>query len=173
MSHEYTTRIATTSDVDLLRELGVKTFSDTFREFNTPENMRIYLMKNFSRQQIEEEVTDPAGEFLLVYDGDVCVGYARMRTSKTPNELVAPAVEIERLYAVKEYIGKNVGGALMNSCLARAKEKKFKTVWLGVWEKNIRAIRFYEKYGFAKFGDHIFMLGDDAQTDWLMKKNVA
>ena len=81
-------------------------------------------------------------------------------------------IEIERIYVRKEYLGKKVGGLLMKKCLELAQQKGYTLVWLGVWEHNAKAIAFYEKWGFEKFGSHAFLLGNDLQTDWLMKKNL-
>ena len=80
------------------------------------------------------------------------------------------ALEIARIYAVQKSIGKGVGRALMQHCIEIARQRNFRIIWLGVWEKNQKAITFYSKWGFEKFGDHMFMLGNDPQTDWLMKK---
>jgi len=173
MTKEYSIRLATKTDLDLLQALGIKTFSETFGQYNTAENMRLYLEKSFSRQQLETELNDPSAVFLLAYDDDVTAGYARLRQGEQPEGLNSvSALEIERIYAVQEYIGKQAGRKLMEACIRYAKEKGFDTIWLGVWELNARAIRFYEKYGFEKFGEHVFMLGTDAQTDWLMKKTL-
>ena len=173
MSKEYSIRIADLQDVKLLQTLGRQTFSDTFGEHNTAENMRVYLDQNFSDATIEAELRDDAAEFLLLYDDQVCAGYARVRRSETPDGLLKPALEIQRIYVAKEYHGKGAGAALMSDCIDRAGQNEFKTIWLGVWEKNVRAIKFYEKYGFTRFGEHVFTLGDDTQTDWLMKKNLT
>jgi ribosomal protein S18 acetylase RimI-like enzyme len=81
-------------------------------------------------------------------------------------------VEIERIYSIREMIGKGVGKKLMEKCLAIAREKNKKEIWLGVWEFNYPAIEFYKRWGFEKFGEHHFPVGLDPQTDWLMKKRV-
>jgi ribosomal protein S18 acetylase RimI-like enzyme len=173
MTKEYSIRTATKNDLSLLQSLGIRTFSETFSQYNTAENMRLYLEKSFSRQQIEAELDDPSAVFLLAYDDDVTAGYARLRQGTNAEGLNSVnALEIERIYAVQEYIGKQAGRRLMDACIGYATEKGFDTLWLGVWEHNARAVRFYEKYGFEKFGEHVFMLGSDAQTDWLMKKTL-
>lgn len=169
----FSTRIADRNDLDLLRELGIRAFSNTFGQYNTVENMKLYLEKSFSRGQLEAEISDPAAAFLLAYDGDAVAGYVRLRRKENPEGLNSVnALEIERLYAAPEYIGKQAGRILMEVSIQYALEKGFDTIWLGVWEKNARAIRFYEKHGFEKFGEHVFMMGTDVQTDWLMKKTI-
>jgi ribosomal protein S18 acetylase RimI-like enzyme len=82
------------------------------------------------------------------------------------------ALEIARIYAVREKIGSGVGKAMLEFSIALAEKMKKQIIWLGVWEHNIRAINFYERFGFKKVGEHVFMLGEDAQTDWLMQKEL-
>lgn len=160
-------------DVETLLSLGIKTFRDTFDEYNTSENMLLYINKTFTKKNIELEMQEPGTVFFLASDGRKAAGYAKLRTGRQPKGLEDPAaLEIERLYAHRHYIGKRVGNILMQTCQAYAKKKGFKTIWLGVWEHNARAIAFYEKNGFQKFGEHTFVLGRDAQTDWLMKKHL-
>jgi ribosomal protein S18 acetylase RimI-like enzyme len=158
-------------DIDTLVSLGIKTFRDTFDEFNTPENMILYINNTFTRKIIEQEMKQPGTVFFLAFDGRKPAGYAKIKASQNPDGLSdASALEIERLYVHKSYLGKRVGYMLMQTCLAFAKKKGYREVWLGVWENNARAISFYERNGFMRFGQHTFMLGTDPQTDWLMKK---
>jgi diamine N-acetyltransferase len=169
----FTTRLATLDDVDALVKVSVKTFKDTFAEANTKEDMKIYLAKAFSRDQIIKELNDPASTFLLALDRETIVGYAKLKEGEGRSELNGErGIEIERIYTLKEYLGKRVGKLLMQTCLNLAAERGYKMVWLGVWEYNARAIAFYEKWGFKKFGSHPFLLGNDLQTDLLMKKKL-
>ena len=173
MNEGISVRTCNAKDVDTLVSLGIKTFRDTFDEFNTPENMILYINKTFTRKVIEQEMKEPGTVFFLAFDGRKAAGYAKIRTSNHPDDSnPTPALEIERLYAHKSYLGKRVGHMLMQTCLAFARKKGFTTLWLGVWENNARAISFYERNGFVRFGYHTFMLGNDAQTDWLMKKEL-
>ncbi len=168
-----TVRTATAADAALIADLSRETFYESFVHENTPENMDKFMNEQFTREQLMQEVTAPGNIFLLAYDGDEAVGYARVRESNNPPELgPVRAIEIGRIYARASSIGKGVGRALMEACLAVAAEKKAGTVWLGVWEHNQRAIDFYSRWGFTRFGTHVFLLGDDPQTDWLMKKEL-
>ena len=162
---------ATKKEAALIADMSRQTFYDSFAADNTQEDMEKFLNEQFAREKLMEEVGAEGNIFLLAYEGDEAVGYARMR--KTPNpELLEgePAVEIARIYAVQKSIGKGVGSALMQQCIEMAKQKNARVIWLGVWEKNYKAIAFYSKWGFEQFGEHVFMLGNDPQTDWLMKK---
>lgn len=166
-------RFATPADAGLIADLSRQTFYDSFAADNTQEDMDKFMQEQFSREKLMAEVTAPSAIFLLAMQGEEVVGYACMREAPNPPELgETPAMEIGRIYAVTHTIGKGVGTALMQRCLAIAGEKKKAVVWLGVWENNQRAIDFYTKWGFRKFGQHIFVLGNDPQTDWLMKKEL-
>lgn len=169
----YSVRTATVRDAKALLELGINTFRDTFAPHNKPEDMDMYLAKTFTLEQLTNELNDSACIFIMAYHGQRLVGYAKLRDGKLPNQLQERnAIEIERIYSLHSYLGKAVGKTLMQECLHIARQKGFDTVWLGVWERNPRAIAFYEKWGFAKFGAHPFLLGNDLQTDLLMKKNL-
>jgi ribosomal protein S18 acetylase RimI-like enzyme len=172
-SGPFTTRLATTDDAAILVQIGIKTFQDTFAEFNTEEDMKLYLEKTFTLQQVEHEIKNPTITFILAEHNNQIVGYAKLRADHNPPELSEEsAIEIERIYCIKQFIGRNVGKILIEACLDRAKQRRYHVIWLGVWEHNTRAIAFYEKWGFKKFGSHPFLLGTDLQTDLLMKRNA-
>lgn len=167
-------RLATGNDVSLLIQLGVQTFHDTFAEMNTQSDMDLYLQRNFNEAQVISELNDPENTFLIAESNGKAAGYAKLRKGTTPSELAGVhALELERLYAKKEFIGKQVGKQLMDRCVSIAKDQGFATLWLGVWEHNHRAIAFYEKCGFERFSSHPFMLGTDLQTDNMMKKDIS
>jgi ribosomal protein S18 acetylase RimI-like enzyme len=161
------------NDAEAIVSLAIKTFRDTFDEMNTPENMMLYLNSTFTLKRIREEMKEPGAVFFVAEIDDEIVGYARVRESKqAESESLAKPIELERLYVDKNLIGQRVGYMLMKTCLEYATDHHYETVWLGVWEHNLRAIDFYKKWGFSVFGDHIFLLGKDPQTDLLMKKKL-
>jgi ribosomal protein S18 acetylase RimI-like enzyme len=171
--NEIVIKEATIADAALIADLSRQTFYETFAGDNTKENMDQFMNEQFNRQKLIEEVGREGNVFLLAYQDDEVLGYARMQENSHPLLTAnGPAIEIARIYAVQKSIGKGIGKALMQQCINTAKERNTRIIWLGVWEKNHRAIAFYTKYGFEKFGDHVFMLGNDAQTDWLMKKSL-
>jgi ribosomal protein S18 acetylase RimI-like enzyme len=155
----------------MLRGLAIKTFKDTFNPYNAAENMEEYCEKNFSLTQLEKEWHEAGTVFFLAFDGDEPIGYAKVRESNAP-EALPGALEIERIYTRREYQGREVGKILLQACLHHARKAGYDAVWLGVWEQNLRAQAFYRKAGFERFGEHEFVLGDDVQTDWLMKKTI-
>lgn len=166
-------RFCDSNDAGLIADMSRQTFLETFAAVNTKENMDKFLEEQFSRKMLMEEVGAPGNIFLLALLDDEPVGYVRMRESSRIKALGnATAIEVARIYATQHSIGKGVGKALMEKCIAIAKEKDKQVIWLGVWEHNQRAIAFYLKWGFEKFGEHEFVLGNDVQTDWLLKKNI-
>ncbi len=165
-------RIATVEDIEQLCEIGAKTFVETYGNQNTPENLQHYLEEKFNKKQISDEIQTPKTIFLLVESEDEMIGYAKMRLNLDENP-DSTSLEIERIYISKNYHGQKYGAMLMQKCIDVAIENKYESIWLGVWEHNPKAFNFYQKWGFEVFGKHIFQLGDDAQTDFLMKKTFT
>lgn len=160
----------------LLADLSRQTFVDTFASYNKPEDMQLFLDKQFTREQLMAEPDEPDNYFFIAWQNGEPLGYMRLRFwqsqaySCLPS---APTLEITRLYATQAAIGKGVGKAMMQFALDFAASKRVNQVWLGVWEHNERAIRFYQKWGFERKGEHPFLLGTDLQTDWLMVKELG
>jgi len=166
-------RQASLLDGVLLAELGARTFQEAFGPANTPENMADYLSRSFSPSQQQAELNDPSTVFLIAQVGEEVVGYARLRQGPAPAQVRASkGVEIVRLYAAKERIGRGVGAALMEACLDQADGQGNDVIWLDVWEHNGRARAFYTKWGFEEVGTQPFQLGNDLQNDILMARPV-
>ena len=170
----FSLRYATKEDAVLIADISRQTFYDTFAADNSKEDMDKFLNEQFTRGKLMLEVGAPENIFLLAYHGCEVAGYVKLREGKKPEALKEfAAVEIARLYAVKEFVGKGVGKLLMQACIHIAKQKEKEVLWLGVWERNQRAIAFYRQWGFEKFGECDFLLGNDVQQDWLMKKMIV
>lgn len=161
---------ATLSDVDQLQNIGRETFSETFAAINTPENMSKYLAASFSKEKLRAELFDSNAEIYFAVLGKRIVGYLKVNTGQSQTELCEDnALEIERIYVLKEFLGKNVGQILLQKAIEIARTLDVDYVWLGVWENNDRARAFYRKNHFVDFSKHSFKLGDDEQTDIMMK----
>lgn len=133
-----------------------------------------YIAEEMNEVKLVTELRDADNRFFLVWYNNGLIGYAKMRTQAQPKELACHnPIEIERIYVRKEYHDKKVGAALMDRCISHAISQGHDLIWLGVWEFNYKAVKFYERYGFEKFGSHIFRLGTDDQTDILMKKELG
>ena len=167
-------RIATAADAALIADLSRETFYNAFAIHNAKADMDKFMNEVFSREKLMAELNLPNDIFLLAYTADEVSGYVRMRDKNIPE--ISPGtdniIEISRIYTASSEIGKGLGSALLKECLAIAKQKQRKYIWLGVWEKNDKAIRLYERFGFKRFGEHLFILGNDVQTDWLMMREV-
>jgi ribosomal protein S18 acetylase RimI-like enzyme len=167
-------RYGNLSDAMLLSRLGAKTFHDAFAKDNTPENISLYTEKSFSEKIQMNELSMPGIVFLIAELEDEPVGYAKLRMNSNDESVKGKKVmEIERIYASQEYIGKGVGKELMKACINEARQRGCDSLWLGVWEKNQRAVEFYAKWGFQEVGTHIFMLGDDPQRDFVMELKLT
>jgi diamine N-acetyltransferase len=168
------TRAARPDDAALLTELGASTFTETFEAANTPENFAAYMAVAFGEDIQRAELEDPdTTVFFAERDGET-EGYVMLRERKAPASVAADdALEIARLYARRRSVGRGVGAALMQCALAEAAGRGKDAVWLGVWDRNERAIRFYESWGFHRSGTQPFLLGTDLQTDLVMVRRIA
>jgi ribosomal protein S18 acetylase RimI-like enzyme len=158
------------NDVESLQIISRDTFAQTFTEHNNPEDMEVYLNTSFAKEKLLRELNNPNAEFYFAKDGEKVVGYLKVNTGEAQTEQKdADAFEIERIYVDAAFLGKKVGQLLFNKAIEIANAKKAAYVWLGVWEENHRALAFYKKNGFVPFDKHIFKLGNDEQTDIMMK----
>jgi ribosomal protein S18 acetylase RimI-like enzyme len=157
-------------DLEKLQKLSVKTFSDTFSSSNSAENLQIYIKENMSLQNLEREFKNKDSEFYFAVLNEENVGYLKLNFKSAQTEKFdEDATEIHRIYVLKDFQGKKIGDFFLKNTLQIANKKKSNFIWLGVWEKNYKAIGFYEKQGFRTFEKHNFKLGNDSQTDLIMK----
>jgi ribosomal protein S18 acetylase RimI-like enzyme len=161
---------ATIANIDELQKISRDTFLETFAHSTSEENMHHYLENNFSKEQLSKEIEQKHSAFYFAKLENAVIGYLKINYSGAQTELNdQKSLEVERIYIGKEFYGKGVGQRLLDFALQIAKQQKMVYVWLGVWEENHRAIQFYLKNGFISFDKHVFMLGDEAQTDYMMK----
>ena len=157
-------------DLETLRYLSIQTFKETFEEVNTEEDMQKYLLENLSIEKLKTELENVNSEFYFAENNDEILGYLKLNFKDAQTEkLEENHFEIERIYVLKAFLGQKIGQILFDKAIEIGREKNLEYVWLGVWEENHRAIRFYGKNGFEIFGKHDFVLGKDVQTDLLMK----
>ena len=166
-------RQASEEDIKELQEISKKTFVETFSVHNTEENMASYLRDSFSLEKLKREISNPDSSFYFAEDGGKVIGYLKTNQGNAQTELKHDkGLEIERIYVLAAYHGKKVGQILFEKAMEIAIERNVAYVWLGVWENNKRAIAFYGKNGFVPFDKHLFKLGDDVQTDIMMKRKI-
>ncbi len=157
-------------ELNELRDITIKTFAETFEALNTPENFKKYIDENFNLRRLEDDIKNKNSFTFLVKIENEIVGYLKLNAeSAQTEEMGKDYLEIERIYVLKKHQGKLLGNALVKMAIDKAKEFKKKFIWLGVWEKNERAINFYLKKNFVQFDTHIFKLGNDEQNDYLFR----
>jgi ribosomal protein S18 acetylase RimI-like enzyme len=160
--------------LDKLQEIAVKTFTKTIPADVSSDDMQVYVQDRFGKDVIARALSNPETEFYIARLNKEAIGYLKINFGNAQTDLKDPeGMEIERIYTLSEHFGKNVGKVLLDKAFETAREKNVKYVWLGVWEKNPRAIRFYEKNGFVSFGNHSFKFGNDTHTDILMKLELS
>jgi len=165
-------RQATVEDAKLLTDLAYTTFWDAFAHHpkNAPDDLNYYMRQAFNQEQIASELADAKNIFLIAEIDGEAAGYSKIIIDNIePGIIATRPVELSRLYAHQKHLGQGVGQRLMDACFERARAEDRDVMWLGVWEYNPRAQRFYEKNGFRIVSSHVFQLGEDPQTDLLMQ----
>ena len=168
-------RKANLADAKILAEIGWQSFHEAFADNpkNHPDDMRIYMDEAFSPATISADLRDEKTVYLIAEIEAQAAGYAKIKFDSREDCVSGEkTLELCRLYALDKFIGKGIGKALMSEFFKIAEETNRDTVWLGVWEFNFRAQKFYEKFGFEKVGEHIFQLGSDPQIDWILEKKI-
>ena len=151
-----------------------QTFFETFSEQNSEENMRIFLDKAYSEEKLKSEIEDKESETFIAVENQKILGVLKINTGNAETESgLENSLEIQRIYILKESKGLGIGTVFMNLAEKKARELGVSFIWLGVWEKNFPAQKFYTDKGFRRFSEHAFVLGDDIQTDFLMKKELS
>lgn len=162
------------ADAPEVAALGARAFYEAFTHVTQPSDMQAFLAETYAPSRLAEEMADPARVFLLAHVGDALAGFAQMRQGRADAAVRGPApVELQRLYVDARWHGAGVAQALTREALAWAAGAGYKTLWLGVWERNARAMRFYRKLGMEVCGSHIFRVGSDPQVDLLMEGPIG
>ena len=160
-------------DIEILQEISIETFNDTFGEQNSSENLKNYLEKAFNPKKLLSELSNPFSDFYLIYFDKEPAGYLKLNASEAQSEKIdEEALEIERIYIRKKFQRNGLGKFLLNKAIDIAKNQDKKIIWLGVWENNKNAIEFYKKSGFIQSGQHSFYMGSEKQVDFIMKKKL-
>ncbi len=168
---EVTIRRGTASDAELLAELGARTFTEAFGADNRPEDLESHLAATYGAAQQGAELADPRSTILIAEIERTAVGYAMLYVREPPGGIAGDEpIELARLYVIREQLGRGAGEALMRACLDEARGAGHRTIWLGVWERNPRAIRFYRRWEFREVGTHVFHVGADPQNDIVMSR---
>ncbi|MGG4217891.1 GNAT family N-acetyltransferase [Paenibacillus jamilae] len=161
------------ADLQILQEISIETFNDTFKEQNSPENMQAYLERAFNSTQLEKELSNASSEIFFIYFNEELAGYLKVNINDAQSEKMGDeSLEVERIYIKNKFQKLGLGKYLLNKAMEIALGHNKKKVWLGVWEKNENALAFYEKMGFVQTGAHSFYMGDEEQIDFIMTKTL-
>ena len=169
-----TFRKCTQKDLTLLSDLSKRTFLSAFKHLNTAENMQAYLDKAYCPEQLLRELNNPYSAFYTAFDDETPVGYIKVNEAQAQTDIHDEAsLELERIYLLKDFLGLGLGKELLEKAISIGNNKKKRYVWLGVWEKNEKAIAFYQKNGFVVVGEHPFVMGNDRQNDFIMRRELS
>jgi ribosomal protein S18 acetylase RimI-like enzyme len=171
-------RRATEQDTEALRSFAYKVFYETFAPYNTPENLTEYMRQAFSSEKIKAEILDPTNVFVVAELQQAFIAYYKLTTGFDRTDTALPAgiaeqsssILLERFYVDFSWHGTPVAQQMMQHCLELAQSLKQQVLFLGVWEKNLRAQKFYQKWGFEIVGSHPFVVGDEIQIDFWMSR---
>ena len=161
-------------ELELLRNLSIQTFRDAFYHLNNPADIELYMAEAFSTSQLKYELELSQSNFVFLVEAGKPIAYYKTNLSPKQSDINDPtSLEIERIYVSKAHQNKQYGQLLLNHiCKHAIQIPTIKFIWLGVWDQNKSAIRFYERFGFKIFDSHPFLLGTDPQTDLLMRYDL-
>ena len=170
---ELSIRKCVIDDLSILREFSYSTYYESFSHLNTLSNMKAYLEHAFNMDKLRGELTNSNSLFYFLYADEELAGYLKLNEYEAQTDINDPqSLEIERIYVAKEFQGKGLGSTLLNKSIDIAITRKKLYIWLGVWEKNQKALQFYKRNGFYSIGMHTFVMGDEEQTDFIMRKDL-
>lgn len=166
-------RLCTINDLGVLANMGKRTFIDAFEKDNEPEDFKEYLDSAFGEERLLKELQDINSAYYFIYMDSNLVGYIKLNENEAQSDIKdINSIELERIYVLSEFQGQGIGEWILAQVISMAKAKNRSYVWLGVWEHNPKAIKFYQRLGFYKFGSHPYFIGNDEQTDWLLRLDI-
>lgn len=161
-------------DLRPLANISRKTFTDAFEKDNNPQDFKAYVDYAFKEDKLLVEMQNPNTSFYFVFKDAIRVGYLKLNEKEAQTDIKSDkSIELERIYILQDFQGHRIGKWILGQVKKIASEKHKEFIWLGVWEKNTKAIGFYRKHGFSKFGTHPYYVGSDKQTDWLMRFDLC
>lgn len=167
-------RLAREEDLPALQRLAIQTYRDTFDGTASEEDTQLLLERAYNLEQLARELHEPGSVLYHAFVGSALVGFLRLRENSEVETLLGPhTYELQRLYIDKAFQGTGLANRLMTLALAEAEKRQVDWLWLGVWERNFRAQRFYARWGFERFSEHTFWVGHDPQIDWLFRKRIT
>lgn len=164
-----TVRAATASDAMVLAQIGASTFYETFRPYNSEEDMQAYITKSYNESLIKQNLDNENIHYAVATENDEVVGYLKLLLNANHATLTERSIELEKIYVKQSHLGSGAGKQLMTYAINFSRTQKFETLFLGVWKENERAVNFYRKTGFKEFDIRLFPLGSRICEDYIMK----
>lgn len=169
-----TLTLCTAADVEQLSLVSAQSFIDAFGDTNSESDLQQFIQEAYSPEVLTQEMVNPQSDFYFLRSDGKTVGYLKLNWGGAQTEPMGDdALEVERIYLLGASTGQGFGSVMMKHALEEARRRQCKTIWLGVWEHNLAAQKFYRSHGFSPFSSHTFMLGEDKQLDILMKKDLT
>lgn len=163
----------TPKDVEALQRISIETFSATFGPYNTEDNLNGYLKSAYDIKVLKKELSNVNSEFYFAYEDNEIAGYLKINVLDAQSEKMADDfLEVQRIYVRENFKRHGIGKKMLNFAVKRAQDLGKTHMWLGVWESNFTAQRFYYAMGFEKYSSHHFFMGDSSQTDFILKKEL-
>lgn len=158
-------RPAHVDDATLLAGFATRAFTDTYRDLDDAKDIADYCAEHFQPAVMAGVIADPACTTLLAWVGEDLAGYAIVRDKPPPPCVTGAAVQLWRLYLDQAFIGQKLGARLMQAAQAEARRRRAATLWLGVYDRNVRAVEFYRRFGFRQVGVSEFLFGGVVYAD--------
>ncbi|WBM81278.1 GNAT family N-acetyltransferase [Cryobacterium breve] len=173
-------RTAGAADAGVLAELAAATFALACPPHTTAEAIAAFLRDVLAEANFDTYLADPQRMLFLAEDPDtgLSLGYTMLIFGEPadPDVLgaisIRPTVELSKCYLRAESHGRGVAASLMTATLDAARAREARGAWLGVNQENARAIRFYEKHGFARVGTKHFLVGDRYEDDFVLERTL-
>ena len=177
--HNANIKPCTLSQVQLLQEIAIKTYYETFSDTNSEALLQSYFEASLNIKTLSQHLVHPHSAFYFIYAKNdtqytTPAGFLKLNINDAQSDLMDPtALEVEKIYLLDAFLSQGLGKQMIEFSITQAKQKNKSYLWLGVWENNFPAIKFYQKMGFEQFSTHNFDMGGDIQTDWLMKRKTV
>ncbi|TGY14041.1 GNAT family N-acetyltransferase [Lactobacillus intestinalis] len=170
---EYTIKDVTGNDVKGLQAISRETFKATFDEYTAPADMVRFLKEDYATEKLLTQINNPDSRFFFLMVKDEVAGYLKVNVNSAQTENVKPnALEVERIYLRQKFQHQGLGLVLIKLAEKIARKENYDYMWLGVYEHNLIAQKFYKKDGFTRVGQHVFQVGEDPQIDYILAKKL-
>lgn len=159
-------------ELDRLAAIGANLFIETWGHLYSQEDLRAFLDRVHSPAGVREDLEQGYHFWIAELDQE-WIGYAKWGKVTVPADGdLSKACELKQLYVFKTHHGLGVAQALMQQFALWAQEQHFQMAYISCWSENYRALAFYKKYGFEKVGEYQFMVGKQADREFILGRKL-